>query len=349
MIWSGSIATKGGHYPEENGPSAIRTIMAAALALAVTLPAAHAAARDRVFVASYGSDTNPCTFGSPCKTFQHAHDVVATSGEITAIDSAGFGPLTITKGVTVTSPNGVEAGIAAAAGGTAITINATAADAVILRGLTLEGTNAAWYGIQANSAGKIEITDSVVRDFATTGIVFTATTVMLIHVSNTKVMNNNVGIAVKNNVADTGNLFANFDHLTIIDNNQNGFLFTSTSNQSGFIDIQNSNIENNGLYANNGCEVEMTGSYVQMLNTTLGNTFDQFCSVRMDDSNLLGVSHVVGGSVLQGNNTDNYVQSDGTNLLAFQLCAQHLMGTELNSQSREAQQMPNEGRALPRR
>jgi hypothetical protein len=299
----------------------IRTIMAAALALAVTLPAAPAlaAARDRVFVASYGSDSNPCTFGSPCKTFQHAHDAVADSGEITAIDSAGFGPLTITKGVTVTSPNGVEAGIAAAGGGVAITINATAGDAVILHGLTLQGANSAWYGIQANSAGKLEIIDCVVRDFAVTGINFSVTTGMLIHVTNTKVMNNNVGIAINNNVADNTNLVGNFDHLTIIDNNQYGIRFTSTSDRAQLLDFRNSNIDNNGLYATNGCGLEMAGAYVQILNTTLGNTFNQsYCSVRMEDSALLAVSHVVGGSVLQVNNTDNYVQSDGTNLLNFQ-------------------------------
>src|SRR6202167_738463 len=93
------------------------------LALVATTPAcslfampAKAAARDRVFVASYGNDANPCTFGSPCKTFQNALGVVAPGGEITAIDSAGFGPVTINKAITITSPNGVEAGIAAAAG-----------------------------------------------------------------------------------------------------------------------------------------------------------------------------------------------------------------------------------------
>jgi hypothetical protein len=63
-----------------------------ALVAVLSTAPAHAAARDRVFVASYGSDTNPCTFGSPCKTFQVAVDAVEAGGEVTAIDSAGFGP-----------------------------------------------------------------------------------------------------------------------------------------------------------------------------------------------------------------------------------------------------------------
>src|SRR6516164_1510496 len=108
-----------------------------ATALVCSLATAPAHARARVFVASYGSDSNPCTFGSPCKTFQHAHDVVDAGGEVTAIDSAGFGPINITKSVSITSPAGVEAGIVPASGGDAITINTTGD--VFLRGLTLEG------------------------------------------------------------------------------------------------------------------------------------------------------------------------------------------------------------------
>src|SRR5580692_6131447 len=93
--------------------------------LACALFAAPAQAqRDRVFVASYGSDSNTCTFGSPCKTFQNAVNVVAAGGEVTAIDSAGFGPVNINKAVTITSPNGVEAGIAAGMGADAIDITA---------------------------------------------------------------------------------------------------------------------------------------------------------------------------------------------------------------------------------
>src|SRR6202012_3091640 len=93
-----------------------------ATVLIYLLPAAPALAqRDRVFVASYGNDSNPCTFGSPCKTFQNAVNVVATGGEVTAIDSAGFGSILISHSVTITSPNGGAAGRAAPApGGSAI-------------------------------------------------------------------------------------------------------------------------------------------------------------------------------------------------------------------------------------
>src|SRR5215831_6540493 len=89
------------------------TVLATALACSLGTAPAHARARG--FVASYGNDANPCTFGSPCKTFQHAHDVVDAGGEVTAIDSAGFGPISINKSVSISSPSGVEAGIVATA------------------------------------------------------------------------------------------------------------------------------------------------------------------------------------------------------------------------------------------
>ena len=124
------------------------TLLAAVFVCTHFATHAHAAARDRVFVASYGSDSNPCTFGSPCKTFQQAVNTVAPGGEVTAIDSAGFGPITITQSVTITSPDGVEAGIVAAANGNAITINAPPTSInVVLRGLTLDGANVGSNGI----------------------------------------------------------------------------------------------------------------------------------------------------------------------------------------------------------
>jgi hypothetical protein len=101
-------------------PSTIIITVALAFAAMVSAASALTQQRDRVFVASYGSDSNPCTFGSPCKTFQQAVDVVADNGEVTAIDSAGFGPISISHAVTITSPPGVEAGIVTAAGANAM-------------------------------------------------------------------------------------------------------------------------------------------------------------------------------------------------------------------------------------
>src|SRR2546430_13238022 len=65
-------------------------------------------AAPRTFVSGLGSDANPCTRTAPCRTFQMAHDTVDPNGEVLALDSAGYGTLTITKNVTI-SAEGVEA------------------------------------------------------------------------------------------------------------------------------------------------------------------------------------------------------------------------------------------------
>jgi hypothetical protein len=301
----------------------IRTNMAPALALAVTLSVAtaHAAARDRVFVASYGSDSNPCTFGSPCKTFQHAHDVVATSGEITAIDSAGFGPIVINKGVTITSPNGVEAGVVATAGGTAITISATEGDAVVLRGLTLAGSNSANYGIVANAAGKIEIVDSVIRDFLQVGIniELSANFTTLIHISNTKVMNNaNTGLLI-DAAASGARAEANLDHLTAIDNNSFGISIGTNVHAM----ILDSNVSNNGVFFAGGCNLKTSGTdsthsadlVLQNVTLTPMDNSNFACSILENANSYVLASHVFGSGWTADLNSS--AVSDGTNYIGL--------------------------------
>ena len=71
------------------------SVIFAAAVIIVSLYATSALAQSRVFVAAQGSDSNPCTFAAPCRTFQHAHDVLAANGEIDVLDPAGYGALTI--------------------------------------------------------------------------------------------------------------------------------------------------------------------------------------------------------------------------------------------------------------
>jgi len=254
------------------------TKIASALTLFVTaliclLPAApaQAAQRDRVFVASYGSDSNPCTFGSPCKTFQNAVNVVAAGGEVTAIDSAGFGTVQITQSVTITSPAGIEAGIAAAEGGTAIYIDAPGAT-VKLRGLTLEGANAADYGIEFLSGSRIEVVDCAISGFLVGGVVITtdtATTSVL--VSNTIATDNNPGdggVGVSLNPGVSGTITAALDRVTL-SNDFVGFSTEMYGNSTGSIEalITDSHIDNNH-YA--GVETE-GGSASNISSTILKN------------------------------------------------------------------------------
>src|ERR1700751_3399507 len=92
----------------------------AALLALIFIPTC-ALAQTRVFVAAQGSDSNPCTFAAPCRTFQHAHNSVVDNGEIDVLDPAGYGALTITHAISIQGHG--FSGISAASGN-AITINA---------------------------------------------------------------------------------------------------------------------------------------------------------------------------------------------------------------------------------
>src|SRR5215467_13674965 len=99
----------------------------------------------RTYVSGVGSDSNPCTASSPCKTFQAALALTTAGGEIYVLNSANYGPVTINKAVTITS-EGAVAGILATSGA-AITISAGANDVVNLRGLGIDGANTGTVGI----------------------------------------------------------------------------------------------------------------------------------------------------------------------------------------------------------
>ena len=81
-----------------------------AVAFHCAIQGGSAQEQSRVFVAAQGLDSDPCNFASPCRTFQHAHDVVAANGEIDELGPAGYGPLSIQghdfSGMTV--PSGGE-------------------------------------------------------------------------------------------------------------------------------------------------------------------------------------------------------------------------------------------------
>jgi hypothetical protein len=133
----------------------------------------------RVFVSAMGSDGNPCS----CRSFQHAHDVTSSGGEIDVLDPAGYGAVTITKAISVQGHG--FSGITVASGAAGITINAGANDAVHLQGLLIDGAGAGTYGIVFNSGKKLAIENVIARNLLD-GLHFisTAATTQTLAVSN---------------------------------------------------------------------------------------------------------------------------------------------------------------------
>jgi len=300
------------------------TVLAAVLVC--LLPASSARAqRARVFVASYGSDSNPCTFGSPCKTFQNAVNVVAVGGEVTAIDSAGFGTITISHAVTITSPNGVEAGVAAPAmGAAAITINAQSGDIISLNGLTLDGDGVTGTtGIVFNSGGSLEIHDSVIRNFDLYGIDFvsTASTASQLSVSNTLVSDTSSGPGINIVAGGSGLVTGVLNQVTMINNNASGLsaqtgaasavlavtvtdsvsennatgIFSSTSSGGGksSVLVQNSTIANN---SGDGLQASGTSAAIRVTRSTISGNAAGWAIVSPGTVTSFGDNNIIGNT-----------------------------------------------------
>src|SRR5207248_1201059 len=92
----------------------------------------------RTFVASTGLDTNPCSRTAPCRSFGAAITAVAPGGEVIVLDSAGYGPASVTKSVSLIAPGGVYAGVTVPSG-VGLTVNVPSG-VINLRGLNVNGT-----------------------------------------------------------------------------------------------------------------------------------------------------------------------------------------------------------------
>src|SRR5438477_7651459 len=115
----------------------MKTIKLTLTSLLITLAAAlPALATPRTFVSGLGNDANPGSLTSPKRSFGSALTVTDPGGEIIVLDSAGYGPVTVTKSVRIVCPTGVYAGITVTSGD-GIAVSAGASDTVVLRGLTI--------------------------------------------------------------------------------------------------------------------------------------------------------------------------------------------------------------------
>jgi hypothetical protein len=142
------------------------------LTLACTLLAFPAAAQaTRTWVSGVGDDVNPCSRTAPCKTFAGALAKTTAGGEINAIDSGGFGAVTITKAVTIDGHNVLSGVLASGTNG--ITVTAGAGDVVVLRGLDLQGLNGTGLvGVRFTAGKALHVEDCTIAAFGTHGISF---------------------------------------------------------------------------------------------------------------------------------------------------------------------------------
>lgn len=164
----------------------------------------------RTWVSGVGDDANPCSRTAPCKTFAGAISKTATAGEINVLDPGGFGGVTITKSITISSEC-FEAGVLVS-GTNAIIINAPITANVVLRGLDIEGLGTGLAGIKVLAAGTTTVEKCTIHNFTQLGIDFVpssaAASISQLNVADTTARNNNGassgGIRIKPGANVTG-------------------------------------------------------------------------------------------------------------------------------------------------
>src|SRR5438046_1749076 len=120
--------------------SRLSPALAAMACLLLNALPAHAL-NTKSWVSGAGSDAAACTRAAPCLTFAHAFTQTSAGGTINCLDPGDFGPLTITKAITIDCTGTFAAVVVAA--GIGITINAGESDVVRLRGLSIENAGGA--------------------------------------------------------------------------------------------------------------------------------------------------------------------------------------------------------------
>lgn len=182
------------------------------------------AAVQRTFVASTGNDGNPCSLGAPCRAFGAAIAQTSPNGEVIVLDSAGYGPATITQPVSIIAPPGIYAGISVTTGGVGMTVN-TGSGKVTLRGLTINNISGGTSGIAFLSGTSLYLDGVIVTNFSTAGLSATVGASSNVVVTNSIFRDNGTGAMFS---ASSGTLAISIEN-TLFGRNATGLDFRDST------------------------------------------------------------------------------------------------------------------------
>jgi hypothetical protein len=239
-------------------------IAAAALSMMLTAGIAQAQAT-RTWVSGTGDDANPCSLTAPCKTWAGAFSKTAAGGEIDALNSGGYGTLTINKAITL---DGGTGNIASTLTGTltGFTVVAGVTDRVLLRNIEVTGANAGVTGIRITSAKSVIIENVTISGMGTgvaRGIDAQCTSACRVTVVNSRVDGNaGIGMVFQGTVANAVN--ADVSNSSVTGNGSNGIFATNGAN----VTLTGVTASDNAIA---GLVADGTGTRVSVLRSTFAN------------------------------------------------------------------------------
>lgn len=162
----------------------------------------------QTFVSSAGQDTNPCTQAQPCATFGQAILTTLPGGEVDALTTGNFGAFTVSHSMTIDGK-----GLASVDGfdlDSAVEINASSTDSVILRGVTINGAHGGNFGVDYAAGGSVLIEGSTISGFIYDSILDVTTGATTLVVKNSALTGAQTGVYAN----QTGGTTV-LDHVTI--------------------------------------------------------------------------------------------------------------------------------------
>ena len=282
-----------------------------------------AKADPRVYVTMGGSDQNPCTQSSPCRTITHALNVVDAGGEVVVAESGDYDQILIGRSVTIAAAPGVNAGIVMNTAAASVIANSQPTDSVTFRNLNFKSTapNFPADGIINVSAGTLVVEGCTFSGF---GRAVSMSVPGQLYVHDTRILACDTGISLGMPLTVTeGLLNAVIDHCRIEQSNTMGLFISSRV----LAHVRDSVIAGGGGWgvrvlsnrANNLAEAELDNCEISgnvtgiFANTTNGG----FASARLSRSVI--TRNTTGVAVGQQNTTvftmkDNVIEANVTNV-----------------------------------
>lgn len=226
------------------------TILVLAL---LTTPLLNATS-SHTWVSGAGSDSNPCTRTSPFATFQTAIDNTTAGGIVSVIDPGDFGPVSISKAITI--DGGGAGGTISFTGAQGVFVFAGASDTVVLRHLTINGLGTGNDAIFYSTGQNLIVEDCVMENFTQIGLGVGSGTALNLVVRNSVITGGTLGLRVFQGVGP-GQISVR--GVTISGASQVGVFI-----RSGLTEISDSIITQNlvGLEADSGSTINVANSVI---------------------------------------------------------------------------------------
>ncbi len=284
----------------------------AVLVLTLAFASLAQAQATRTWVSGVGDDANPCSRTAPCKTFAGAISKTADGGEIDALDSGGFGAVTINKGITIDGDSNL-AGILSAGVNGVIVNETTNTKAITLRNLSINGASTGINGIRFLAGKTLNVENCVISGFTGRGIDMQTTAAGTSLFVQDTTIHNCVGAGIF--MSDT--VFPGVANIIRTVSKANGQGFETLNNMRATIMDSYAQANTNAGFISDGtvsseinvlrCESAHNNVGVQS-GSGATNTIRVATSFIMNNST--GFSAVAGGSLLSGQ--DNVVQGNPT-------------------------------------